>query len=107
MATSEQIAALIAYRGGDSSRDTELAEACVDQAVALVDQRIGSYIESVPGAIYEAAVLECGSKLWLRKSAPMGSDSYTDPEGNFQPIPRDPMVTTYPILDPFLGPGFA
>lgn len=105
MATDAEKTALIAYVGASAS-DATFAGQKVDEAWALVRRHMGDYASQVPAAIQQSAMYECAAKLWARKGAPNGQDSYLM-DGTPMPIPRDPMVTAYPILDPFLPGGFA
>jgi hypothetical protein len=106
MATPTQVAALIAYVGGRTGPDDVFAEAKYDEASALVDQYVG-VDNYVPAAVLDQAVLEVASKLWVRRSAPLGQAQYDTIDGAPILTPRDPMVTVYPTLDRFLPGGFA
>jgi hypothetical protein len=105
VATSAQIASLIAYVGARDSADDVFAGAKYDEAFALVDAYVGT--NYVPPIIKEQATLEVASKLWVRKSAPLGVAQFDTLDGNPIPTPRDPMVTVYPTLNAFLPAGFA
>lgn len=110
MATPEQIAALLAFVNAAPTEDNQaLADETYDVAQGLVDQYVGGTANRnmVPDAVYSRAVLSCGSRVWAQRTAPNGSDSYLDPTGAPFPVPRDPMLPVYPLLDPFLPAGFA
>jgi len=102
VATTEQIASLIAYVGGTTTRDDAFASATYDEAEALVT----AYIDSRPCAasIKAKAILECGSKLWAWRGAPNGQVTY-DPDGVPIQMSKDPMITAAVILDRVLAPG--
>jgi hypothetical protein len=105
MATSAQIASLIAYVGARDSADDMFAGAKYDEAFALVDAYVST--NYVPPIVKEQAVLEVAAKLWVRKSAPLGVAQFDTLDGSPIPTPRDPMVTVYPTLDRFLPGGFS
>lgn len=104
---------LLEYVGGTAGVDTARAKAKYEEAHALVSQ----YVREVTIATTDApafaivareAVLEVGSKLWLRRNAPNGEAMYGDLEGAAPMLaPIDPLVTVYPTLSRFLPGGFA
>ena len=107
MASVEQVAALIAYVGGRPSADDAFAGRKYDEAHAILTGYLDAEAHRVPAAVFNEQVLEVASKLWARKGAPNGQANYGTLDGTPMPAPRDPMVTTYPVLAPFLSGGFA
>lgn len=104
MATTDGAAALLAYVGA-SDADMAFATAKHAEALALVTAYVGS--ATVPPAVLDQAVLEVGSKLWARKSAPQGAAQYDTLGSAPAMTPRDPLVTVYPTLARFIGAPFA
>lgn len=95
---------LIDYVGAHDS-ETERASECWDQAVALIAAFVGD--AEVPAAVLKGARLEVGSKLWQRRNSPNGQAQYADMDAVPALAPRDPLITVYPVLRPFVGGGFA
>lgn len=90
---------LQAYVGGSDDDRTDYARDLAT-ATALVAQHVGA--TAVPDAVLRSAILEVGAKLVMRRQSPTA-----DFDGAVAIAPRDPMVTAYPLLAPFLAPGFA
>ena len=95
--------ALIEYVGADASQ-TAFVESCVDAAVALVSQFVGS--SDVPAGVLERAILEVGSEMFHRRNAPNGVAQFAV-DGSAIRVARDPMVGAYPLLARYVGGGFA
>jgi hypothetical protein len=97
---------LLAYVNG-SATDNDFAEACLAEAIELVDLYVGTVV--VPESIYDRAVKEVGSELFHRRQAPNGVAQFATPDAAPIRIARDPMVGAYPILNrvPGLGVGIA
>lgn len=90
-----------------SAEDVTFIEACLEEAMALVDQRCGAAKATVPVAALERAYIEAGSELYNRRAAPNGISQFSAADGSAIRIARDPMVAAEPILRPFLPLGFA
>lgn len=100
---------LLAYIGGQAS-DTAFAQAKVDEALALLEQHAGDSAAVVPDPVWVGAVLEVAAKLYNRRSsaASAGSVAYGDGGDLVPALPaKDPLVTVYATLAPFLPGGFA
>lgn len=95
--------ALIEYVGADASQ-TAFVESCVDAAVGLVSQFVGS--SDVPAGVLERAILEVGSEMFHRRNAPNGVAQFAV-DGSAIRVARDPMVGAYPLLARYVGGGFA
>ena len=95
--------ALIEYVGADASQ-TDFVESCVDAAVGLVSQFVGS--SDVPAGVLERAILEVGSEMFHRRNAPNGVAQFAV-DGSAIRVARDPMVGAYPLLARYVGGGFA
>lgn len=79
---------------------------CWATAVALVTERVGGAV--VPPLVLERATLEVGAELVYRKQAPSGFTQFATPDGaNPQRIARDPFVSAWPLLAPYVGLGIA
>lgn len=87
-------------------QDAAFVGECVDEALALVGQVIGT-ATTVPSAIHDRAVIESGSELYHRRQAPNGISQFATPEGAPMRVARDPMNAARAILAPFLPLGFA
>jgi len=90
---------------GASDLDEFFVETCFEEATALVDSYVGN--ATVPAAVLSRAILEVGSELFHRRSAPNGVAQFTTFDGSAIRIARDPMVGAYPILKRFVGFGIA
>lgn len=88
-----------------SSADVAHIQACLDEAVALVDNECGT--TSIPEVVLHRAYIEVGSELYNRRAAPNGISQFTSGDGGAIRVARDPMVAARPILAPFLPGGFA
>lgn len=89
-----------------SQDDGEYITACVVEAMELVNHEIGD-ATTVPDPVADRAVIEVGSELYNRRSAPNGISQFASPDGGAVRIARDPMVAARPLLAPYLGLGFA
>lgn len=100
----EDFVALRDFVGAPHS-DDDFTDACFHEAEALVAQAVGS--AEIPTIILDRAVLECGSELYHRRSAPLGVSQFASVDGSAVRISRDPMVGAIRILKPFLPFGVA
>lgn len=89
------------YVGANASSDAYVT-ACFDEATELVDTFIGA--ATVPQIIRDRCVLEVGARLFTRKDAKDGAAQYS-PEGVPVFIPRDPMISVYPLLNKYMVIG--
>lgn len=96
--------ALLEYVGATAD-DAEYAGEKWAEAHALVHQHVAG--ATVPGHVLDQAILEVGSKLWARRRT-QGDTGFGD---GFEAAPimaaRDPLVTVYATLGPFLPGAFA
>lgn len=107
--TPEQItaggSALRDYVGAQAD-DTEYSNEVFAQAHALVHTYIAGRA-SVPKIVVEESIKEVGSKLWDRRRT-QGNTGFGDTlDAGPTVAAKDPMVTVYAVLDPFLPGGFA
>lgn len=111
MATPELIAEMKAYvtPGATtvSSADDAFVLACLETAISLVDNRVGTAKDTIPLAVLNHAYVQVGSELFNRRSAPNGISQFASPDGGAIRVARDPMVAAEPMLAPFLRLGFA
>lgn len=92
------------YVGAPDSDDA-FVETCYTNASSMVTVYIGE--TEVPANIVTRAVLEVGSELYHRRSAPNGVAQFSTFDGSPIRIARDPMVGAYPILNRYVGLGVA
>ena len=79
---------------------------CEAEAEALVTAYVGTAL--VPSEVLGRAVLEVGSELFHRRSAPNGVAQFGTLDGAAPlRVARDPMVGAYPLLARYVGGGFA
>lgn len=90
-----------AYVGTD---ETDFPQDCLTTGHALVTRYIGE-VTGVPTHIHDQAVLNVASELFHRRSAPMGIAQFATNDGAPTRVARDPMITAYPILLPYVGYG--
>lgn len=88
-----------------SEADDEYLTSCVAESKELVEHEVGSH--TVPDPVLERAIIEAGSELYNRRSAPNGISQFAAADGSAIRVARDPMVAARPILAPFLPLGFA
>lgn len=98
------------YVKAASSTEPDLstfADACREEAEALVANHVGQAV--VPDVIKARAVLEVGADLYYRRAARNGVVSFGSgiEAASVVRINRDPMTQAYPLLAPYVGPGFA
>lgn len=84
-----------------------VAEACVEQAVAMVTNFVGTNADRVPESVLDLASLEVAQDLYFRTESKNGISQFADGDGGPVRIARDPMLAAYAILRPFLPMGFA
>lgn len=90
-----------------SGVDSAFIQACLGEAVALVDNECGTAKATVPLAVLHRCYIEVGSELYNRRSAPNGISQFSAMDGSAIRVARDPMVAARPMLTPFLPGGFA
>jgi hypothetical protein len=89
------------YVGTD---ETTFPQDCLNTGHALVTRYIGD-VTGVPTHIHNQAVLNVASELFHRRSAPMGIAQFASNEGAPTRVARDPMISVYPLLLPYVGFG--
>ena len=90
-----------AYVG--TSETGDFITGCLVSAQQLVKNFIGA--ATVPTAVLDQAVLTTASELFHRRNAPFGQSQFSDGSGQAVRAARDPMTSTYPILQRFVGIG--
>jgi hypothetical protein len=91
------------YVGGSQS-DIDFLTDCNEQATLLVSEYVSG--TNVPEAILDNAILQTGSELYHRRSAPAGIAQFASYDG--QPPVRvslDPMKSTYALLQKWVVAG--
>lgn len=92
------------YVGAPDSDDA-FVETCFDDASSMVSVFVGQAF--VPVNVRNRAILEVGSELYHRRSAPNGVAQFSTFDGSPIRIARDPMVGAYPLLTRYVGLGVA
>ncbi|MBZ4485992.1 hypothetical protein LQ938_09555 [Microbacterium sp. cx-55] len=105
LTTEEGTDLLREYVGAGVSHN-DLLTRCWETATGLVGVYVGTSV--VPAPLLELATLQVAAELFQRQSAPNGIAQFQTPDGTTGiRVARDPMLSAYPILKPFLKLGFA
>lgn len=88
-----------------SAVDDAFLTSCLATATAMVVQYVGG--AEVPENARDRAVLEVSSELFHRRQAPNGIAQFATPDASPVRVARDPMLGAYPILNRWMGGGFA
>lgn len=88
---------------GASVSDTDFLTKCLGTAQNLVDAYVGSNL--IPDEVLDNAYLQVGSEIYNRRSAPSGIAQFAAFDGAPVRVARDPMTSTYPILNRFMVGG--
>lgn len=111
MASEELVTKLTAYvtSGAHSvgGANAVFIEDCMDEAIAMVDNRCGAGVVDIPIPVLHRAYIELGSELYNRRAAPNGISQFSAGDGSAIRVARDPMTSVEQILRPFIGGGFA
>jgi hypothetical protein len=94
------LAQLQAYIGTDETGD--FINSCLTAGNAHVGNYIGE-VDTVPNEIHRQAILICASELYHRRSAPNGTAQFASMDGTPIRVNKDPMVSVYPLLLPYVG----
>lgn len=90
-----------------SSADSAFIQECLDEAMALVDNRCGTARYMVPVTVLQRAYINVGADLYFRRTAPQGISQFTSADGAAMRLGKNPMDAAEEILRPFLPGGFA
>ena len=88
---------------GASVSDTAYLTICLNAAVDLVEEFVGT--SEVPESILDNAYLQVASELFNRRNAPSGISQFASFDGQAMRVARDPMQSTYPILQKYVVSG--
>lgn len=88
-----------------SGADVEFIAECLAQATELVEIACGEALDRVPPTVLDRAIIEAGSELYNRRSAPNGISQFAAADGSAIRVARDPMVAARPLLQPYLPLG--
>ncbi len=88
-----------------SASDTDFLDECLTAATALVNAYTDGVSEEIPATIYDIAYTQVASELFHRRNAPNGVTQYAAFDGTPVRAARDPMTSTYPILNKFVLSG--
>ncbi|GMA34738.1 hypothetical protein [Demequina litorisediminis] len=94
---------LVYVNAGDS--DLPFITECHAEATDLVAVYVGD--AEVPETVLGRAVKEVGAELFHRRSTKNGVAQFATPDAQPIRVARDPMVAAYPILNRYVGGGFA
>jgi hypothetical protein len=86
-----------------TSESGDFVNGCLTSAQQLVKSFVGA--AQVPTAVLDQAVLTTASELFHRRNAPFGASQFADGSGQAVRAARDPMTSTYPLLQRFVGIG--
>lgn len=90
--------------GASTLEPTDIAE-MIDTAVQMVRSYVGA--SDLPDKIAHRAVLEVARELNTRMLSPGGVFSAFADAGSPVRLARDPLRAVYPMLAPYVRPGFA
>ena len=88
---------------GASVSDTDFVQICLNTAVSLVESYVGA--SDVPTDVLDNCYLQVGSELFHRRNAPSGISQFASFDGTAMRVARDPMTSTYPILNRYVLGG--
>lgn len=81
----------------------EFVTDCFDTAEALIAAFIGEHV--VPAVVRDRCVLNVGAELYHAKDAPNGVAQFSQYDNAPIRIARDPLVSAYKLLTPFMVIG--
>lgn len=90
---------------GASTSDEAFLTTCLATAFDLVDAYTASASASVPASVLDSAYLQVASEIYHRRSAPSGITQFASFDGAPMRVARDPMASTYPMLQRFVLGG--
>lgn len=90
--------------GASTLEPTDISE-MIDTAVQMVQSYVGA--SELPDKIAHRAVLEVARELNTRMLSPGGVFSSFADAGSPVRLARDPLRAVYPMLAPYVRPGFA
>lgn len=90
--------------GASTLEPTDIAE-LIDAAIQMIQAYVGS--SEIPDRIAHRAVLEVARELNTRALNPGGVFSAFADAGSPVRLARDPLRAVYPMLAPYVRPGFA
>jgi len=99
MATVEEVRNYV----GASSSDNQFITTCLDTAVSLVEAYVG--ITEVPSNVLDVAYIQVASELYHRRNAPNGIAQFAAMDGSAMRVSRDPLTSTYPLLNRYVTGG--
>lgn len=88
---------------GASVSDNDFLQTCLDTATSLVESYVGA--SDVPTNVLDTAYLQVSSELFHRRNAPSGISQFASMDGAPMRVARDPMASTYPMLQRFILGG--
>ena len=86
-----------------SASDEEFLSWCLSAAVSMVSAYVGE--SPIPAAVLDIAQLQVASELFNRRQAPNGIAQFSTFDGAPIRVARDPMTSTYPLLNKFITWG--
>jgi len=88
---------------GASVSDNDFLTTCLNTSIHLVESFVGD--NEVPADVLDDAYLQVGSELYHRRNAPNGISQFAAFDGAPIRIARDPMSSTYPLLQRYVVGG--
>jgi hypothetical protein len=99
MATVEEVRNYV----GASISDTDFITTCLDTAVSLVEDYVGT--SEVRNNVLDIAYTQVASELFHRRNAPNGIAQFASMDGTAMRVSRDPLTSTYPLLNRYVLGG--
>lgn len=99
----ERLATFLGVSSGICDLDSALST-----AEAMIEGYCGAALVDVPTEVLDRATVELAAVIYRRKLAGgAGGAQFASPDSGPVMYARDPMVTIYPVLNRWLGGGFA
>ncbi len=92
----------------DEAPDDLHVVAAAEEALVLLGGRFTqAEYSALPDEVGSLATREAGASLYYRRTARNGITTFGSADVTPMRIAKDPLSTVYPILSPYLSPGFA
>lgn len=92
----------------DESDEDETVIGAAQVALDMVEARFTfAELERVPASVGKLAVVEAGAAIYYRRTARNGITTFGSTDVMPMRIAKDPLSTVYPIIAPYVTPGFA
>lgn len=92
----------------DEAPDDHHVVAAATEALDLVGKRFTTTeLVALPASVGSLATREAGAALYYRRTARNGITTFGSADVMPMRIAKDPLSTVYPIIAPYVAPGFA